>query len=42
MSGRRQRPRAVAKAIVERHGGTFTARNDNGAIFEIRLAVPQH
>ena len=32
---------SIAKAIVERHGGTITARNDNGAIFEIRLPVAQ-
>ena len=28
---------SIVKAIVERHGGTIAARNDNGAIFEIRL-----
>ena len=28
---------SIAKAIVERHGGTITARNRNGAEFEIRL-----
>jgi signal transduction histidine kinase len=28
---------SIAKAIVEWHGGTITARNDNGAVFEIRL-----
>ena len=28
---------SIAKAIVERHGGTISARNDNGAVFEIRL-----
>jgi signal transduction histidine kinase len=28
---------SIAKAIVEWHGGTITARNDNGALFEIRL-----
>jgi signal transduction histidine kinase len=28
---------SIARAIVERHGGTITARNDNGAVFEIRL-----
>ena len=28
---------SIAKAIVERHGGTISARNDNGAVFEILL-----
>jgi len=28
---------SIVKTIVERHGGTITARNDGGAIFEIRL-----
>lgn len=28
---------SIAKAIVERHGGTIEARNDNGAVFEIRI-----
>ena len=28
---------SIVKAIIERHGGTVTARNDNGATFEIRL-----
>ena len=28
---------SIAKAIVERHGGAIDARNDNGAVFEIRL-----
>jgi two-component system sensor histidine kinase BaeS len=28
---------SIVKAIVERHGGRITARNDNGAIFEIFL-----
>jgi signal transduction histidine kinase len=28
---------SITKAIVEWHGGTITARNDNGAVFEIRL-----
>jgi two-component system sensor histidine kinase BaeS len=28
---------SIVKAIIERHGGTITARNDNGAVFEIRL-----
>jgi signal transduction histidine kinase len=27
------------KAIVERHGGTIAARNDNGAVFDIFLPV---
>jgi signal transduction histidine kinase len=26
---------SIVKAIVERHGGTITARNDHGAVFEI-------
>jgi signal transduction histidine kinase len=26
---------SIVKAIVERHGGTITARNDDGAVFEI-------
>jgi signal transduction histidine kinase len=26
---------SIVKAIVERHGGTISARNDNGAVFEI-------
>lgn len=26
---------SIVKAIVERHGGTIVARNDNGAVFEI-------
>ena len=30
---------SIAKAIVERHGGTITARNDNGADLRIRLPV---
>jgi signal transduction histidine kinase len=30
---------SIVKAIVERHGGTITARNDGGAIFEILLPV---
>jgi signal transduction histidine kinase len=29
---------SIVKAIVERHGGRITARNDNGAVFEIVLA----
>ena len=28
---------SIVKTIVERHGGTITARNDGGAVFEIRL-----
>src|SRR5688572_12743376 len=28
---------SIAKAIVERHGGTISARNDGGAVVEIRL-----
>ena len=28
---------SIVKTIVERHGGTIAARNDNGAVFEIRL-----
>jgi signal transduction histidine kinase len=28
---------SIVKAIVERHGGTITARNDNGAVFDIVL-----
>ncbi len=28
---------SIVKAIVERHGGTVRARNDNGAVFEITL-----
>ena len=32
---------SIAKAIVERHGGTITARNDNGAVFEILLPATQ-
>ncbi len=28
---------SIAKAIVERHGGTISARNRNGAEFEVRL-----
>ena len=31
---------SIVKAIVERHGGTITARNDGGAVFEITL--PSH
>jgi signal transduction histidine kinase len=28
---------SIVKAIVERHGGTITARNDHGAVFEIAI-----
>ena len=28
---------SIVKAIVERHGGTIAARNENGAVFEITL-----
>jgi signal transduction histidine kinase len=28
---------SIVKAIVERHGGAVTARNDSGAVFEITL-----
>jgi two-component system, OmpR family, sensor kinase len=28
---------SIVKAIIERHGGTITARNDRGAVFEIVL-----
>jgi two-component system sensor histidine kinase BaeS len=28
---------SIVKAIIERHGGTITARNDGGAVFEIVL-----
>ena len=28
---------SIVKAIVERHGGTITARNENGAVFELAL-----
>ena len=31
---------SIVKAIVERHGGRISARNDNGAVFEILL--PSH
>jgi signal transduction histidine kinase len=28
---------SIVKAIIERHGGTVMARNENGAVFEMRL-----
>ena len=28
---------SIVKAIIERHGGSITARNENGAVFEIVL-----
>jgi two-component system sensor histidine kinase BaeS len=28
---------SIVKAIVERHGGTISARNDDGAVFEVVL-----
>jgi signal transduction histidine kinase len=28
---------SIVKTIVERHGGTITARHDNGAVFEITI-----
>ena len=30
---------SIVKAIVERHGGTIVARNENGALFEIVIPV---
>jgi signal transduction histidine kinase len=33
---------SIVKAIVERHGGTITARNDNGAVFDITLPRIHH
>jgi len=34
---------SIVKAIVERHGGRISARNDNGAVFEIVLPLaPDH
>jgi signal transduction histidine kinase len=33
---------SIVKAIVERHGGRITARNDNGAVFEIVLPPTQN
>jgi signal transduction histidine kinase len=32
---------SIVKAIVERHGGTISVRNDRGAVFEIRLPASQ-
>jgi two-component system OmpR family sensor kinase len=32
---------SIVKAIVERHGGTITARNEGGAVFEIVLPTGQ-
>jgi signal transduction histidine kinase len=32
---------SIVKAIVERHGGSITARNDSGAVFEIVLPFGQ-
>ncbi len=32
---------SIVKAIIERHGGTITARNDNGAVFDIVLPIRQ-
>ncbi|HEV3485331.1 MAG TPA: ATP-binding protein, partial [Vicinamibacterales bacterium] len=31
---------SIVKAIVERHGGTITARNEGGAVFDITLPAP--
>jgi signal transduction histidine kinase len=28
---------SIVKAIIERHGGTITVRNEGGAVFEISL-----
>ena len=33
---------SIVKAIIERHGGTIVARNDNGAVFEIVLQTSQN
>ena len=33
---------SIVKAIVERHGGTVTARNEHGALFEILLPSASH
>lgn len=30
---------SIVRAVIERHGGTITARNDGGAVFEILLPV---
>ena len=30
---------SIVKAIVESHGGSISARNDNGAVFELLLPV---
>lgn len=30
---------SIVRAIVERHGGTVTVRNDHGAVFEMRFAA---
>jgi signal transduction histidine kinase len=32
---------SIVKAIVELHGGTIGVRNDNGAVFEVRLPSQQ-
>jgi two-component system sensor histidine kinase BaeS len=32
---------SIVKAIVERHGGTISVRNDGGAVFEIHLPASQ-
>ena len=32
---------SIVKAIVELHGGTISVRNDNGAVFEVRLPSQQ-
>ena len=31
---------SIVKAIVERHGGTITARNEQGAVFDLALPRP--
>jgi signal transduction histidine kinase len=33
---------SIVKAIVERHGGTISVRNDRGAVFEILLPTAQN